>query len=78
VNHMEPFGTIESAKATSDLYSPVTGKVVDVNEELRVEPGLVNSDPYGKGWMIVVELDDPGELDTLLSASDYRRLVEKG
>lgn len=75
VVHMEPFGIIESAKATSDLYSPVSGIVVEVNHSLEDEPGLVNHDPYGKGWMIVVELSKPAELDVLLSAKDYQTLV---
>jgi glycine cleavage system H protein len=73
--HMEPFGVIESAKATNDLYSPVSGVVVEVNHNLEDEPGLVNLDPYGKGWMIVIELSNPAELDSLLSAEAYQALV---
>ena len=75
VVHMEPFGVIESAKATNDLYSPVSGIVVEVNDSLANEPGLVNADPYGKGWMIVIELSNPTELDHLLSAEVYQSLV---
>jgi glycine cleavage system H protein len=75
VTHMEPFGTIESVKATNDLFSPVTGTVVDVNTALKDEPGLVNRDPYGKGWMITVRLSNPLELNRLTSASDYQALV---
>lgn len=75
VAHMEPFGVIESVKATNDLYSPVSGEVVEVNHALEDEPGLVNQDPYGKGWMIVVRLTDPSELDRLISAAEYRALV---
>jgi len=75
VVHMEPFGVVESAKATNDLYSPVSGVVVEVNHSLESEPGLVNSDPYGQGWMIVIELSDPAELEHLLSAEDYQNLV---
>jgi len=78
VVHMEPFGVIESAKATNDLYSPVSGVVVEVNHSLADEPGLVNKDPYGKGWMIVVELSNPAELDHLLSAEEYQALVSGG
>ena len=78
VVHMEPFGVIESAKATNDLYSPVSGVVVEVNHSLENEPGLVNHDPYGKGWMIVVELSNPAELDSLLSAEEYQALVSGG
>ncbi len=75
VTHMEPFGVIESVKATNDLYSPVTGEVVEVNSALQGEPGLVNQDPYGAGWMIVVRLGNDAELDRLMSAGEYRRLV---
>lgn len=77
VEHMEPFGTIESVKAVSDLYSPVSGEVVEINTTLENEPELVNSDPYGDGWMLVVEMSDPSELDNLLSAQEYIALVEK-
>lgn len=73
----EPFGVIESSKATSDLYSPVSGKVAEVNSLLETEPGLVNSDPYGQGWMILIELDNPDELGSLLSADEYLALIEK-
>jgi glycine cleavage system H protein len=65
------FGTVESVKAVSDLYSPVTGKVIQVNESLEEQPELVNEDPYGQGWMIQVELGDPAELDGLMSAEQY-------
>lgn len=75
VVHMEPFGVIESAKATNDLYSPVTGAVVEVNPDLEAEPSMVNQDPYGKGWMIAVELGNPSELDSLMSAEEYQALV---
>ena len=70
-----PFGVVESVKAASDLYSPVSGAVVEVNEALAAAPELVNEDPYGEGWMIEVALDDPAELDGLLDAADYERLV---
>jgi len=71
------FGVIESSKATSDLYSPVSGTVVEVNKLLETEPGLVNSDPYGQGWMFIVEFNNPYELDSLLSVDEYLSLVEK-
>jgi len=76
VEQMEPFGTIESVKAVSDLYSPVSGCVVEVNGALENEPELVNTDPYGAGWMIIVEMSEPGGLDSLLSAAEYVALVE--
>jgi len=75
VSHMEPFGVIESVKATNDLYSPVTGEVVEVNEALQDEPGRVNEDPYGEGWMVVIKMTNPGEVDALTSADEYRAQV---
>jgi len=75
VTHMEPFGVIESVKATNDLYSPVSGEVVEVNEDLPDEPGTVNEDPYGKGWMIVIRMSDPAELEALTSAEEYIKQV---
>jgi glycine cleavage system H protein len=76
VVYMEPFGVIESVKATNDLYSPVTGVVTAVNEALKDDPAIVNQDPYGKGWMIVIELSKPKELESLMSAQEYRTLVK--
>jgi glycine cleavage system H protein len=69
----KPFGEIESVKATSDLYSGVSGQVVEVNAELASNPGLVNQDPLGKGWMIRVRLSNLAEFERLLSAQDYER-----
>jgi glycine cleavage system H protein len=71
------FGTIESVKAVSDLFSPVDGEVKEVNEALFDEPKLVNDDPYGKGWMLKVDMTDPGQLDGLLSAGDYQATLKK-
>ena len=75
ITYMEPFGVIESAKATNDLYSPVSGKVIEVNEALGGDPGLVNRDPYGEGWMITVELSSLDEVKKLISAADYGALT---
>ena len=75
VSHMEPFGVIESVKATNDLYCPVSGEVVEVNQALEDEPGLVNEDPYGKGWMLVVKITNTAEIHLLVSAAEYRTLV---
>ena len=72
----EEFGVVESIKAVSDLYSPVSGTVVAVNEELFDRPELVNEDPYGDGWMVEVELSDEGELDDLLTAEAYEAQIE--
>jgi len=71
VTLMEPFGVIESVKAVSDLYSPVTGTVVEGNATLKDAPEVVNSDPYGKGWMVVVQPDNLRELEQLMSADRY-------
>jgi glycine cleavage system H protein len=65
------FGEIESVKATSDLYSGITGEVTEINRELANNPGLVNQDPYNKGWMIRVRVANPGEVNKLLSVDDY-------
>jgi len=75
VSYMEPFGVIESVKATNDLYSPVSGEVMEVNRALGDEPGLVNQEPYGRGWMIIVRMSNPAELDLLISAAEYQTLV---
>ncbi|HEX7091160.1 MAG TPA: glycine cleavage system protein GcvH [Longimicrobiales bacterium] len=68
---MEPFGTVEAVKAVSDLYCPVAGEVVEVNTALDDDPALVNSDPYGEGWMIKLRIADESELDSLLGAAEY-------
>ena len=69
------FGVVESVKAVSDLFAPLTGEVVETNADLVKKPETVNSDPYGQGWMIVVKLANLKELDGLLSAADYEQLV---
>ncbi|MCZ7647565.1 MAG: glycine cleavage system protein GcvH [Planctomycetota bacterium] len=71
VTFMKPFGTVESVKAASDLFSPVTGKVVAINPQLDGAPETVNKDPYGAGWMIKVELADAKELEKLLDDKGY-------
>jgi glycine cleavage system H protein len=72
------FSVVESVKAVSDIYAPVSGKVVSVNDALTDTPELVNSDPYGDGWIAVIELSDPGELDSLLDAAGYEKLTAEG
>ena len=71
----ETFGSIEAVKTVSDLYAPVSGKVIEINERLEDEPELVNSDPYGEGWLIKVELTDPSQVDSLLSGEDYKKQI---
>ena len=67
----QPFGTVESVKSVSDLYAPVSGTVTEVNDALEAEPELVNSSPYDDGWMIKIEMDDPSEVEKLISAEEY-------
>lgn len=71
----EVFGTVEAVKTVSDLYLPVDAKILDFNEELEDEPELVNDDPYGKGWMVKIEITDISQIDSLLSASEYKDLI---
>ena len=71
------FGVVESVKAVSDLHSPVSGKVVKVNEKLSREPEIITQDPYGKGWMIKIKIGDETELDTLMDSEEYEKLVRK-
>jgi glycine cleavage system H protein len=73
----EPMGEVESTKSVSDVYSPVSGTVVETNEALEDSPELVNDDPYGRGWMVVVEAGAPDE-PGLLDADAYRKLIEEG
>ncbi len=75
VNHEEVFGTVEAVKTVSDLFMPVSGKVAELNKKLDTNPELVNSDPYGDGWMVKIEMSDPSQVDGLLSAEEYREQV---
>jgi glycine cleavage system H protein len=71
----DPFGTVESVKAVSDLFAPVSGKITAVNEALTQGPDVINRDPYGEGWMIRLAVSDG--MDALLSSQDYQKLLEK-
>ncbi|WP_082233477.1 glycine cleavage system protein GcvH [Halobacillus massiliensis] len=73
----EPFGSVESVKTVSELYAPVSGKVVEVNEELEDSPEFVNESPYEKAWMIVVEPSDSSEMDELMSSEDYEEMINE-
>ena len=75
VKKEDQFGTVEAVKTVSDLLMPITGKIAELNKKLDTNPELVNSDPYGDGWMVKIEIADPSEVDKLLSASDYKALV---
>lgn len=71
----EVFGTVEAVKTVSDLFMPVTGTVTEVNPALNSEPELVNSDPYGEGWMVKITVADVADVDSLLSADDYKTVI---
>ena len=72
----ESFSEVESTKSVSDIYAPVAGTIADVNQELADAPQRVNEDPYGEGWLVVIDPDDAGQLDQLLDAAAYRALIE--
>ena len=72
----DPFGAVESVKAVSDLYAPVSGAVTEVNDALPDTPELINEDPYGEGWIIKVAMSDPGDLDDLMTAEEYAAYCE--
>jgi glycine cleavage system H protein len=78
VRSTQTFGVVESVKAVSDLFAPISGEVVEVNADLAKKPETVNADPYGQGWMIVVTVSDPAELEGLLSAEAYAALIAAG
>jgi glycine cleavage system H protein len=70
-------GEIESTKATSSIISPVSGRVIEVNEDLSESPEIINEEPYGKGWIAVLEIEDKSEIDDLMDASEYEKYVEE-
>jgi glycine cleavage system H protein len=73
----EEFGTVESVKAVSELYSPVSGEVLETNKDLEDHPEFINEDPYGRGWMMKVRLSDPGELELLMDVTAYKSQIGK-
>ncbi len=77
VSHETKFGDIESVKATSELFSPVSGEVVKVNEDLKDRPELINDSPYEDGWMLVVKMTNPDEVDDLMSAEEYKDYLQE-
>ncbi len=78
VSQMKPFGVVESVKAVSDLFAPLSGEVVEVNAELLKKPELINQDPYGKGWMVVIQVSSPQEVNTLFTVKQYEEFLAKG
>jgi len=77
VSKDDPFGVIESVKAVSDIYAPVSGTVVEVNEDLPESPEVVNEDPYGDGWLIKVKMNDASDLDDLMDSDEYAEMVAR-
>ena len=73
----DPFGVVESVKAVSDIYAPVTGTVIEVNEDLPESPEMVNEDPYGDGWLIKVKITDMSDLEDLMDAEEYAELLAR-
>ena len=77
VSKDDPFGVVESVKAVSDIYAPVSGTVLEVNEDLAESPEVVNEDPYGDGWLIRVKVSDPAEFDDLMDSDEYEQMVAR-
>lgn len=75
INQHEVFGTVEAVKTVSDLYMPVSGEIMEVNDHLSSTPESVNSDPYGSGWMVRMRLIDASQVDALMSAADYKAMI---
>ena len=75
INQHEVFGTVEAVKTVSDLYMPVSGEIMEVNDHLSSTPESVNSDPYGSGWMVRMRLTDASQVDALMSAADYKAMI---
>ncbi len=76
IRQFEAFASVESVKAVSDVYAPVSGKIIKINEGLLKSPELINQSPYGEGWMVVIEIADEKEKEDLMSASEYRKYLE--
>ena len=76
IDSNEVFGTVEAVKTVSDLFMPITGKVIEVNPSLEDKPELVNEDPYGEGWIIKIHITEESQIDNLLSPSDYKNLID--
>jgi len=77
IRHKKTFATVESSKTAFEVPSPVSGKVIEINTQLEEDPSLINKDPYGNGWMIKLEISHPQEIDSLLYAQEYKKLVEE-
>jgi glycine cleavage system H protein len=75
VKQNDVLAVIESVKSASDVYSPISGKVIEVNEKLKEKPEIINEDPYHEGWIAKLEISNPNELDTLMNAEEYKKLI---
>ncbi len=75
IEHEQVFGTVEAVKTVSDLFMPVSGEIIEFNKALDTQPELVNTDPYGQGWMVKVKMSDPAQANSLLTADAYRSLI---
>jgi glycine cleavage system H protein len=75
VKQNDVLAVIESVKSASDVYSPISGKVIEVNEKLKEKPEIINEDPYQEGWIAKLEISNPNELDTLMNAEEYKKLI---
>jgi glycine cleavage system H protein len=75
VKQNDVLAVIESVKSASDVYSPISGKVIEVNEKLKEKPEIINEDPYNEGWIAKLEISNPNELDTLMNAEEYKKLI---
>jgi glycine cleavage system H protein len=78
VSKDQPYAEVESVKAVSDVFAPLSGEITEANETVSENPETINSDPYGDGWMVKVKLSDPSEADSLMDADAYRKMVEEG
>ncbi len=77
VEKNDTFGSLESSKTVAELHCPISGEIVSINKDLEEEPSLVNDDPYGNGWLVMVEFDDPNELEDMINAADYEEFLEQ-
>ena len=73
----KPVGTIEAVKTVADIYAPLSGEIIEVNDAVKQDPSIANKDPYGQGWMFKIKLSNPAEVDSLLSAEDYEKLTQE-
>ena len=75
IEHGEVFGTVEAVKTVSDLFMPISGEIIEINQKLESEPELINNDPYGEGWMVKIKYDDRSQFDQLLDLTSYEKLI---